>query len=216
MNTQKTTVILVDDHAVVRAGFRLLLATEENIEVIAEAEKGEQILQLYADSKPDVIVMDLSMAGIGGLEATRRLVSRYEEAKIIVFSVHHEKVYVQRAMNAGAKGYICKHAHPDVLITAIKKVAMGEIYIEPNLIDDTENAFNSVNYQAIIDAFSPREFDVFLLLAKGLNAHQISDNLCISYKTAANYGTNIRSKLNVNSSAELAHIALSLNLMGQV
>ncbi len=212
MNSKKITVILVDDHAIVRAGFRLLLATEENIEVIAEAERGEQALQLYADLKPNVIVMDLSMAGIGGLETTRRLILRHEEAKVIVFSVHHEKVYVQRAMNAGAKGYICKHAHPDVLITAIKKVANGEIYVEPNLIDDVENSPDSMDYQTIVDDFSPREFDVFLLLAKGLTAHDISEKLCISYKTAANYGTNIRTKLNVNSGAELAHIALLLNL----
>ncbi len=213
---KKITVILVDDHAIVRAGFRLLLSTEADIDVVGEAEKGEQILQLYADLKPNVIVMDLSMAGIGGLETTRRLVLRHEEAKIIVFSVHHEKVYVQRAMNAGAKGYICKHAHPDVLITAIKKVANGEIYVEPNLIDDVGNSPDSMDYQTIVDDFSPREFDVFLLLAKGLTAHDISEKLCISYKTAANYGTNIRTKLNVNSGAELAHIALLLNLMSQV
>lgn len=208
MKNEKITVILVDDHAVVRAGFRLLLATEADIEVVAEAEKGEQALQLYADLKPDVIVMDLSMAGIGGLEATRRITARYEQAKIIVFSVHHEKVYVQRAMDAGAKGYICKHAHPEVLITAIKEVANGRSYIEPNLIDEHDS-----NFQTIVNHFSPREFDVFLLLAKGLTAHDISEKLCVSYKTAANYGTNIRAKLGVNSSAELTHIALSLNLM---
>lgn len=216
MKNKKITVILVDDHAVVRAGFRLLLATEESIEVIAEAERGEQVLQLYVDLKPDIIVMDLSMAGIGGLEATRRLVLREPNAKIIVFSVHHEKVYISRAMNAGAKGYICKHAHPDVLITAIKKVAHGEIYVEPNLINDAENPSDSINYQTIIDNFSPREFDVFLLLAKGLTAHTISEKLCLSYKTAANYGTNIRHKLNVVSVAELAHIALLLNLTKSV
>lgn len=213
---KKITVILVDDHAIVRAGFRLLLATEETIDVIAEAERGEQVLQLYSNLQPDVVIMDLSMAGIGGLEATRRLVLRDEQAKIIVFSVHHEKVYVQRALNAGAKGYICKHAHPDVLITAIKKVALGQIYVESNLIDDTKNNDNATDYQVIIDSFSPREFDVFLLLAKGLTAHTISEQLCLGYKTVANYGTNIRNKLGVDSSAELAHIALSLNLMTQV
>lgn len=208
MTTKKISVMLVDDHAVVRAGFRLLLGTEDNINVIAEAEKGEQVLQLYADLKPDVIVMDLSMGGIGGLEATRRLVSRHKEAKIIVFSVHDENVYISRAMNAGAKGYICKHAHPDILITAIKKVADGEIYIEPNLMNERGSDF-----QTIVNNFSPREFDIFLLLAKGLTARDVGQKLCLSYKTAANYGTTIRAKLKVNSSAELAHIALSLNLM---
>ena len=107
-------VILVDDHAVVRAGFRMLLSTEQTIEVIAEAERGEAACQLYLDKQPDVMVLDLSMPGIGGLESIRRICNRDSKAKILVFSVHDEWVYVERAMNAGAKGYITKHAHPDI------------------------------------------------------------------------------------------------------
>jgi len=210
MNTAKITVILVDDHAIVRAGFRLLLATESDIDVIAETSRGEEILQIYSELKPDIVVMDLSMAGIGGLETTRRLVMREDNAKIIVFSVHHEKVYIQRALDAGARGYICKHAHPDMLIDAIKQVAKGRIYIDPSLVDDAQHQEDMTTYQAIIRTLSPREFDVFVLLAKGLTAHQISDELCLSYKTVANYGTTIRSKLNVTSMAQLANIATLL------
>ena len=210
MNTEKITVILVDDHAIVRAGFRLLLATESDIDVIAEASRGEEILQIYSELKPDIVVMDLSMAGIGGLETTRRLVMREDDAKIIVFSVHHEKVYVQRALDAGARGYICKHAHPDMLIDAIKQVAKGRIYIDPSLVDDAQHQEDMTPYQTIIATLSPREFDVFVLLAKGMTAHQISDELCLSYKTVANYGTTIRSKLNVTSMAQLANIATLL------
>jgi DNA-binding NarL/FixJ family response regulator len=210
MNTAKITVILVDDHAIVRAGFRLLLATESNIDVIAEASRGEEILQIYSELKPDIVVMDLSMAGIGGLETTRRLVMREDDAKIIVFSVHHEKVYIQRALDAGARGYICKHAHPDMLIDAIKQVAKGRIYIDPSLVDDAQHQEDMTTYQTIIATLSPREFDVFVLLAKGMTAHQISDELCLSYKTVANYGTTIRSKLNVTSMAQLANIATLL------
>ena len=212
MNTAKITVILVDDHAIVRAGFRLLLATESDIDVIAEASRGEEILQIYSELKPDIVVMDLSMAGIGGLETTRRLVMREDDAKIIVFSVHHEKVYVQRALDAGARGYICKHAHPDMLICAIKQVAKGRIYIDPSLVDDAQHQEDMTTYQAIIGTLSPREFDVFVLLAKGMTAHQISEQLCLSYKTVANYGTTIRSKLNVTSMAQLANIAALLDL----
>lgn len=211
-NTQKITVLLVDDHAVVRAGFRLLLSTEEEIEVIAEAPCGEQALQIYGELQPDIVIMDLSMTGIGGLETTRRLVLRDEQAKVIILSVHHEKIYVQRALNAGAKGYICKHAHPETLITAIQKVMNGEMYVEQELFEKSGDLARQTDYQIIIDTFSPREFDIFLLLAKGLTAHKISEQLCLGYKTVANYGTNIRNKLDVNSSAELAHIALSLNL----
>ncbi|MDD5462845.1 MAG: response regulator transcription factor [Methylococcales bacterium] len=212
-------IILVDDHAVVRAGFRMLLSTEDSIEVIAEAERGEQACQLYLEKQPDVMVLDLSMPGIGGLETIRRTCMRDNHAKILVFSVHYERVYVDRAMKAGAKGYITKHAHPEILVTAIKKIARGEIYIEQGLIRDEDRLSNErletseTDYKTIIESLSAREFDVFLLLAKGLTAHKIADELCLGYKTAANYGTQIRTKLKVSSVAELAHIAIVLGLM---
>jgi two-component system, NarL family, invasion response regulator UvrY len=212
-------VILVDDHAVVRAGFRMLLATDDTIEVVAEAERGEQACQLYLEKQPDVMVLDLSMPGIGGLETIRRICNRDSHAKVLVFSVHDERVYVDRAMNAGAKGYITKHAHPDILIAAIQKIAEGEVYIEQGLIKpggelSTEGQeTNEDEYKSIIESLSAREFDVFLLLAKGLTAHKIADELCLGYKTVANYGTQIRSKLKVSSVAELAHIAMVLGMM---
>lgn len=212
-------VILVDDHAVVRAGFRMLLATEDTIEVIAEAERGEQACQLYLEKQPDVMVLDLSMPGIGGLECIRRICTRDSNAKILVFSVHNERVYVDRAIKAGAKGYITKHAHPEILITAIQKIVEGKVYIEQDLISH-DNAFSNesqetsnTDYKTIIESLSAREFDVFLLLAKGLTAHKIADELCLGYKTVANYGTQIRSKLRVSSVAELAHIAIGLGVM---
>ena len=207
--------MLVDDHAVVRAGFRMLLSTDDMIEVIAESDRGEVVCQLYLEKKPDVVVLDLSMPGIGGLETTRRICTRNSDAKVLVFSVHNERVYVDRAMNAGAKGYITKQSHPEIIIAAIKKIAQGETYIEPAIInhDDVSillerRSAKYVDYRVIIESFSAREFDVFLLLAKGLTAHKIADELCIGYKTVANYGTQIRSKLNVSTVAELTHIAL--------
>jgi two-component system invasion response regulator UvrY len=212
-------VILVDDHAVVLAGFRMLLSTEDTIEVIAEAERGEQACQLYLEKQPDVMALDLSMPGIGGLETIRRICNRDANARILVFSVHNERVYVDRAINAGAKGYITKHAHPEILIAAIQKIAEGEVYIEQGLIRDkialTSDSLetNETGYKTIIESLSAREFDVFLLLAKGLTAHKIADELCLGYKTVANYGTQIRSKVKVSSVAELAHIAIVLGVM---
>jgi two-component system, NarL family, invasion response regulator UvrY len=205
-------VILVDDHAVVRAGFRMLLSTAKNIDVIAEAERGEQACQLYLEKQPDVMVLDLSMPGIGGLESIRRICSRDSEAKILVFSVHDEMVYVNRAMNAGAKGYITKNSAPGILVTAIQKIAAGETYVEQGLIKNSAE-INEVNYRVLIDSLTTREFDVFLLLAKGLTVHKVADELCLGYKTVANYGTQIRSKLNVTTVAELAHIAMVLGVM---
>ncbi len=209
----KIRVILVDDHAVVRAGFRMLLSAEADIDVIAEAERGEAACQLYLEQQPDVMVLDLSMPGIGGLESIRRICNRDSNAKVLVFSVHDEMVYVDRAMNAGAKGYITKNSAPGILVEAIQQIAAGEIYIEQGLMKNKLVENSETDYQTIVDALSPREFDVFLLLAKGLTAHKIADELCLGYKTVANYGTQIRSKLKVSSVAELAHIAMVLGVM---
>lgn len=211
-------VILVDDHAIVRAGFQMLLATESTINVIAEAERGEQACQLYIEQQPDVVVLDLSMPGIGGLETIRRICHRDGNAKILVFSVHDESVYIDRAINAGAKGYISKNAHPDILIAAIQTVAAGGMYIEqelikqPNLVS-SQPLPSGDDYKTLVESLSTREFDVFLLLAKGYTAHKIADELCLGYKTVANYGTQVKNKLKVSTTAELAHIAILLGII---
>ena len=160
------------------------------------------------------------MPGIGGLETLRRICNRDNLAKILVFSVHNERVYVDRALNAGAKGYVTKHTHPDVLMTAIKQIATGQQYIETGLmpVDSYPQKSRPIeigetDYKTIVESLTAREFDVFLLLAKGLTAHKISEELCLSYKTVANYGTQIRAKLKVSSVAELAHIALGLSVI---
>ncbi len=211
------TIILVDDHAIVRAGFQMLLATENSIKVIGEAERGEQACQLYFEQQPDVVVMDISMPGIGGLETIRRICLRDNNAKILVFSVHDESVYIDRAINAGAKGFISKNSHPDILIEAVQSVAEGELYIQQGLVkyqqpisDDNRN---ETDYKSIVESLSAREFDVFLLLAKGHTAHKIATELCLGYKTVANYSTQVKSKLNVSTIAELVHVALLLELI---
>jgi len=201
-------VILVDDHAVVRAGFKMLLATDNQIEVIAEAERGEQAIQLYRDIQPDVMVMDISMPGIGGLEAIRRICARDKQAKILVFSVHNEQVFINQAIDAGAKGFISKNSAANILIEAIQHIVQGERYIEKGLMPEI-----SAEYQQSIDHLSPREFDIFLLLAQGRTAHNISAELCLGYKTVANYSTQIKKKLNVATVAELTRIALLYGLV---
>jgi len=201
-------VILVDDHAVVRAGFKMLLSTDERIEVIAEAERGEQAIQLYCEQQPDVMVMDISMPGIGGLEAIRRICERNKAAKILVFSVHEQQAFVERALNAGAKGFISKNSAANILIEAIQCIMQGENYIEARLKTVSVTGMEKVELQKVIDTFAPREFDVFILLAKGNTGRKIAEELCLSYKTVANYSTQIKKKLNVSTTAELAHISL--------
>lgn len=209
MNT--ISIILVDDHAVVRAGFKMLLATTERFSVIAEAERGEQAIQLYQELSPDVVVMDLSMPGIGGLETIRRIVQRHADSKILVFSVHHEQVYVQRALSAGARGYITKTSAPEILTEAIEAILQDKIYVEQGLLKphDTELP-DQGDVQAVITSFAPREFDVFNLLAQGMTANQIAEQLRLSQKTVANYATQIKKKLQADTTAKLAHIAMHI------
>lgn len=209
----KISVILVDDHAVVRAGFRMLLASVNTIEIIAEAESGEVACQLYLNKQPDVVVLDLSMPGIGGLECIRRICTRDPQAKILVFSVHDESVYVSRAIAAGALGYITKNSAPEILVDAIQKIAAGGIYIEAGLEKTSRTHQNEVDYKNLLNTLTPKEFDVFCLLAKGLTTHKIANELCMGYKTAANYGTQIKSKFNAATVAELAHIATALGII---
>ncbi len=201
----KIKILLVDDHTVVRAGFRLLLATSADIDVVAEAERGEQVSALYEQFSVDVVIMDLSMPGIGGLETIRRLCGRDNTAKVLVFSIHDEAVYVERAINAGAKGYITKSSAAEIMLEAVYTIAAGGKYIENGLIV-SEN-------KTRLDGLTAREFDVFCLLAKGMTAHHIADQLCLSYKTVSNYSTQIKAKLGVNTVAELAHIAIGSGLV---
>lgn len=211
--TRKIKVLLIDDHAVVRAGFKLLLATSLDIEVIAEADRGEQAIQLFQQYQPDIIVLDLSMPGMGGLETIKRIVQRDKNANILVFSVHDEPVYINRALNAGAKGYITKNSAPEILLEAIQHIYKGQSYIEQGLLKEVDHQPSDHDYQNIIQTFSAREFDIFRLLAKGLTAHKIAAELCLGYKTVANYATQIKKKLHVSSITELAHVAVMLGIM---
>ncbi|MDC9726165.1 MAG: response regulator transcription factor [Gammaproteobacteria bacterium] len=208
-------VLLVDDHTVVRAGFRMLLESQPFIGEIVDVERGEMACQEYSRFLPDVVVMDLSMPGIGGLETIRRLCQQNEDVIILVYSIHDEAIYVERALQAGAKGYVSKNSAAEVLATAVSVVAEGKKYIEAGLLPEVQDVRHNDTEQlhAVADALSPREFDVFCLLAKGLSAHDVAAELCLGYKTVANYNTQIKNKLNVSNAAELAHIAMRLGLI---
>lgn len=208
MMNKKIKILLVDDHAVVRAGFKLLLSSVEGLEVCGEAERGEHVMQLYTDLQPDIVVMDLSMPGIGGLETIRRLLQRHAMAKVLVFSVHHEQVYVNRALMAGAQGYICKNSAPEILPEVIASIVNGQKYVEDGLLKTSLTQ----DYQEIIDTFTAREFDVFRLLAQGMTVQKIAGELCLGYKTVANYATKIKKKLKVDSLGELVQVAQSLGV----
>ena len=155
------------------------------------------------------------MPGIGGLEAIRRLIKQNNNAIVLVYSIHDEAIYVERALQAGAKGYVSKNSAPEILAEAVQTVVKGEFYIEAGLRAETGHLAQdeTEQYREVVDLLSPREFDVFCLVAKGLTAHEAAEQLCLGYKTVANYNTTIKHKLNVSTAAELAHIAMVLGII---
>lgn len=200
-------ILLVDDHAVVRTGYSTLLRNAASIEVIAEADNGQAALREFIDKRPDIVIMDLSLPGLGGLEAIRRIVAREPQAKILVFSMHEDTVFVEQALQAGARGYITKSSAPEVLVEAVRRIASGEIFLDAEIAQRL--AFQKTRGRNTpFENLSTREFEIFCLLAEGQNVNEISKRLSLSYKTVANYSTQIKNKLDVSTVAELAHIAI--------
>ena len=215
IDNKKISVLLVDDHEVVRAGFKILLSSQAFIGRIADIDRGELVAQEYERLKPDVVVMDLSMPGIGGLETIRRLQKLDPSAVVLVYSIHDEAIYVERALEAGAIGYVSKNSAAEVLAEAVKSVANGKRYIEQSLLPEPDDVrqVNIDHSRQVLDLLSPREFDVFCRLAKGMTAHEVAADMHLGYKTIANYNTQIKSKLRVNTAADLANIAVVLGII---
>tara|TARA_R110002050_G_scaffold9504_1_gene33143 strand:+ start:291258 stop:291902 length:645 start_codon:yes stop_codon:yes gene_type:complete len=212
MSDNKTTVLLVDDHELVRAGFRRLLEDGDKLVVVAEAGSGEQAVQDYVKHHPDVVVMDISMPGIGGIGAIERIIARSPEARILVLSVHEDGVFTSRALQAGAKGFIPKRSAPEEMIKAVEQVAQGKIFIDPDIAQLI--ALQKVTgSESIIDTLSQREFEVFSLLAEGKTVNDIANILNLSPKTVGTHHTSIKQKLNVSNSAELARLAIRSGIL---
>ncbi|MBE9532635.1 MAG: response regulator transcription factor [Proteobacteria bacterium] len=212
MGLNKTTVLLVDDHELVRAGFRRLLEDGDKLTVVAEAGSGEQAVQDYTKHKPDVVVMDISMPGIGGIGAIERIIARDPDAYILVLSVHEDSVFTTRALQAGAKGFIPKRSAPEEMIKAVELVSQGKMCIDPAIAQQIamQKLTGSEN---IFDVLSQREFEVFRLLAEGKTVNDIADILSLSPKTVGTHHTNIKQKLDVSNSAELARLAIRSGLL---
>ena len=209
---KKTTVVLVDDHAVVRAGVRRLLEQEPLFEVIGEAESGEKAYQILAELKPDVMVMDLSMPGMGGLEAIRRILMRYEKAKILVLSMHEDLSFANQALKLGAKGYLTKNTLADDLVKSIETVTQGDVFLSDEIAKKMAMQSISGN-QDPVHELSAREFEIFRLLAEGLDIDAIASTLNISSKTVSNYQTMIKQKLDINTPIELIRYAIKVGVI---
>jgi two-component system invasion response regulator UvrY len=204
--------MLVDDHAVVRMGFRLLLQGTSDIQVVAEANSGEEAVRLYPEVRPNVVVMDISMPGIGGLEAIGRILAREPAARILVLSGHEDVMHARRVLKAGAAGYLTKRSAAEELIQAIRQVDQGKTYLEPSIAQ--QMAVQQLSGQKNpVDMLSEKEFKVFLALARGQSVQEIADIMSLSPRTIGTHLYNIKQKLGASNSAELAIIAIRAGLM---
>ena len=204
--------LLVDDHEVVRAGYRRLLESTGKIEVVAEASDGEEAYRSYMQHQPTVVVMDLSMPGIGGLDASRRILARDESARILVFSVHENEIYLNRALDLGILGYISKRSASRVMVDAVRQVAQGELYIGQEMTPFLVKRTVCTDSQLIAN-LSPREFEVFRLRAEGKSVNEIAEMLNVSPKTIGHHNTSVKQKLGLANSAELTRLAIRLGLV---
>ena len=208
----KLTLLLVDDHAVVRSGFKVLLQTWDDVDVVAEANSGEEALPLYTLHRPDVVVMDIAMAGMGGIEASKRLLALDPQARILALSAHEDSSYAKRALQAGALGYLSKRTAPEVLIDALRMVARHQRFIDPIIAQRMANQQNSSDSQ-YIDKLSPREFEVFIALAKGRSVLDISQTLGLSASTVGTHLYKVKLKLQLSNQSEMTLLAMRHGLL---
>ena len=201
-------VLLVDDHKLVRTGLKLILDETPDIRVVGEASTGEEALERARALKPQVILMDVSMPGIGGLEATRKLAMGLPDARVIVVSVHTAEPYPMRLLEAGASGYLTKDCAGDEIVTAIRRVHAGERYISAEIARQLALQAVSREPGSPFDQLSSREMQVMIMATGGHSVQDISDKLHLSPKTVSTYRSRLFQKLGVNNDVELTRLAL--------
>jgi len=203
-------LIIADDHTIMRSGLKQLFALAPDIEIIGEAENGEGLLALLPQKNIDLLLMDLMMPGICSIELIEHIQSLFPTIAILVLSMHNEHQVAMRAIRAGASGYITKDSDPEKLLAAIFKVAEGGRYLDPKLAEDM--AFSRVNRQQneVHKRLSEREYEIFLLLAKGMSVNEIANQLNISNKTVSTHKVRLMEKMNFNSLSDLIRYAVNL------
>ncbi len=206
-------IVLVDDHAVVRMGFRLLLEATPDLAVVGEAESGEVLLHRCQELRPDVVVMDIAMPGMGGIEALKRLRARDAQARVLTLSAHDDPMHARRAFQEGALGFLSKRSAPEALVDAVKAVAAGRRYLDAALAQKLALAEFDGAPKSPIEQLSEREFDVFVRLAGGASVQKIALDLSLSASTVGTHLYNIKQKLGVANQSELTLIAIRHGLI---
>ena len=209
------TIMLVDDHAVVREGYRTVLQKQPGLQVVAEASDGAEAYRLFKDVRPDVVIMDLTMPGIGGIETIRRIRQWDRAARILVFTMHQNAGFAVQAIRAGARGYVTKTSPPDALVRAVMDVLAGRVAVSPDI--DHELALSRLGGETVAaDVLTAREFEVLQMLLAEWTTDEIAQALHLSPKTVANLHSAIKDKLGVGSDIELVRLALRQGLLTQV
>lgn len=206
-------LLLVDDHDLVRTGIRRILDDVEGFNVIGEAQSGELAIKLCRRNPPDIVLMDMSMPGIGGLEATKQILRISEDIKVVALSVHKENPFPAKVMQMGAFGYLTKDADPQEMIRALQKVSRGQKYIAPEIAQQIALGQLDLNEDDPFKSLSERELQIMIMLTKGTKVPDIAVQLNISAKTVNTYRYRMFEKLNVTSDVELTHLALRHQLI---
>jgi len=209
-------VLLVDDHEIVRAGLRMLFRAEKSVEIAGEASSGYEAIDAVDELAPDVVLMDVAMPGMTGIEATRRIKEKHPEVAVLALTMHEDDQYFFEMLNAGASGYVPKRAAPDDLLSAIRVVSQGEVFIYPSLAKLLVNDFlqrAETGPPETRPELTPREREVLALIADGLTNREIADALVISVKTVDRHRENIMRKLNLHNRVELVKYALEKGLI---
>jgi DNA-binding NarL/FixJ family response regulator len=214
MTEPRRTIMLVDDHAVVREGFSAVLQKQPGLRVVAEAADGAEAYRLFKEVRPDLVIMDLAMPGIGGIEAVRRIRQWDRGAKILVFTMHQNAAFAVQAIRAGARGYVTKTSPPETLVAAVMDVLADRIAISADI--DHELALSRLGGETVAaDVLTPREFEVLRMLLAERTSDEIADALHLSPKTVANLHCLIKDKLGVGSDIELVRLALRQGILTQ-
>ena len=209
---KKVRILLADDHTVMRAGLRALLERQPNLEVVGEAENGRQTVELASSHVPDVVVMDIAMPNLNGVEATRRMVSKQPTISVVILSMYSDESYVMRALEAGARAYLLKDSAVTDLIRAIEAVSQGKSFFSPRISRIlAEEYVHALKQKGVADSYellTPREREILQLLAEGKTNKEVATSLNISVYTAETHRGNILQKLNLHSTAELVLYAV--------
>ena len=214
--TEKIRVLIADDHAIVREGIRMILAMQDDIEVVGEAADGGEAIEKAEKLSPQVILMDISMPGLGGLEATLEILKRKPESKILVLTQYDNTEYIYRFLKAGAAGYLLKKAVGSDLVSAIRAVSQGKSFIDPTVADQVIKGFlekPEAKDEVIYDNLSDREKQVLKLIAEGYTMQQVADTLILSVKTVMTHRTNLMEKLGIHNRTELIKYAIRNGLV---